>query len=433
MHSKIARAVAAALAAGTIGTFGVVDNAAASGFALPEISAAGAATANAMVANPEEIGAIPYNAAAMGFHNSSVAAGAIMIGPSFRVTTSNGEHDSQGADWVAVPMIQGAVKVHDQWRIGFGINAPFGLETRWPFSASPPYGTFPALSMSRQIAPGVVVPTGNHPTSSKLEILDFVPTAAYRVNQDLSLAAGLDVYWVKSAELNSNLGQMSGDGTGLGFNLGLMYRVKALTLGVSYHSASTIGIDGDYMPLNSTLVRLGRLAQGQSASVDLDLPWRLQVGARYELNETVAAELDWSYTGWSEFNRLVVVGDTGDLISYDTNDWSNSSAYRFGLTWQARPATQLRFGYAYDETGQGGNHFSARVPDSDRQLFSLGLAQDLGSGYSIEASYMYVLANERNVRSAVPYTGGAPNGTSAINGKYEMDANLIGIEIVKVF
>jgi long-chain fatty acid transport protein len=432
MHSQIARAVASVVATATLGTLVAPGGALASGFALPEVSTAGMATANAMVANPKEVGAIPYNAAAMGFHGSSVSLGVSMIGPSFTVTNAAGKTDSQGADWVAVPLFQLAYKINDQWRLGLGINTPYGLETRWP------YGTFPALSQSRTLrVPGigvVTVPTGNSPTSSKLEIVNFAPTAAFRVNDNLTLGFGVNVYWGKSAQLNSNLGELSGDGTGYGFNLGAMYRVNALSLGLSFTSASTIPLEGDYMPLNSTLVALGRLQQGQPASLDLDLPWRLQLGARYEINKDLAAEFDWTYTGWSEFNKLVVVGDTtGAVIFSDTNAWEDASAFRLGLTWQVRPATQLRCGYAYDQTGQPSDHFSARVPDNDRQLISFGVAQDLGSGFSVEASYMYVLANKRNVLNATPYIGADVNGTSALNGEYEMDANLFGIEVVKTF
>ena len=435
MHSRLARSVAAALAAGAIGTLGLQGSAHASGFALPEASTAGIGTANALVANPKDVGAIPYNAAAMGFHDkSSVALGVLMIGPSFSVATASGNHEGTGADWVAGPLFQAAIKVADRWRVGLGLTAPFGLETRWP------YGTFPALSQSATLrlpAPlgTVTIPTASHPTTSKLEILDLAPTVAFRVNDSLSLAAGLDIYWVKSAELNSNLGAMSGDGTGVGFNLGLMYRLKALSLGASFHSAPTIGLSGNFTPSNTTLVALRRLPQGQPASLDLNLPWRLQLGVRYEITKEVAAEFDWSYTGWSKFDRLVVTGDrTGTQISSETNAWSNANAYRLGLTWQVLPATQLRLGYAYDETGQGDDYFSARVPDNNRQTFGIGVAQDLGRGFSVEAGYMYVMGEKRNYRSAVPYTAtSGVNGTTALNGEYEMSANLIGIEVVMTF
>jgi len=429
MSFTIARGATSALVLGALGTLVAWGGAHASGFALPDSSAAGIATTNALVANPEELGAIPYNAAAMGFHGgSSVALGGFVIGPSFSVTTASGKHDSQGADWTFLPSFQAAIKLADPWRLGLGLHVPFGLETRWP------YGTFPLLSQQRNLGP-VTLPTGNHPTASKLEILDFVPTLAYRVNNNLSLAVGMDVYWAKTAQLDSNLAELSGDGTGFGFNLSAMYRLNAWTLGASFHSASTIDLDGDYTPLNPTMVALGLLQPEQAASLDLDLPWRLQLGLRYEISPTLAAEFDWSHTGWSSFKELEVFGQrSGALIFADTNNWNNASAYRLGLTWQVLPATQLRCGYSYDQAAQDDDYFSARVPDTDRHLFGIGVAQDLGDGFAVEASYLYVMGVDRDYYSSVPYTRtSGVNGTAAINGDYEMSAHLFGIEVSKTF
>ena len=341
----VARAVVPALTLGALGILVTMGGAYASGFALPGSSAAGIATTNALVANPEELGAIPYNAAAMGFHDgSSVALGGFVIGPSFSVSSASGKHDSQGADWTFLPSFQAAIKLADQWRLGLGLQVPYGLETRWS------YGTFPLLSQKMNLGP-VTLPTGNHPTASKLEILNFVPTLAYRVTDNLSLAVGMDVYWAKTAQLDSNLAELSGDGTGFGFNLSAMYRLNAWTLGASFHSASTIDLDGDYTPLNPTMVALGLLRPEQAASLDFDLPWRLQLGLRYEISPALAAEFDWSYTGWSSFKELEVYGQqNGGLIFADTNNWHNASTYRLGLTWQVLSETQLLFGYSYDQS-----------------------------------------------------------------------------------
>lgn len=402
------------------------------GFMLPEASVAGIGTTNALVANPEEVGAFAYNPAAMGFHDgSSIAIGSLLIGPSFSVDSASGNHDSQGANWSVLPMIQAAIKLDDRWRLGFGITVPFGLETRWRD------GAFPAVSGTRTLpvpAPlNPEVPLG-HPTTSKLEVLDFSPTATYRVNDDLSVSAGLDVYWTKTAKLYSTAGTLSGDGTGLGFNLSALYRTGAWSFGGSYRSSATVGLSGDYVPMSSTLVALGRLEPAQSAELDFDLPWRLQVGARYAVNADLALEVDLTRTGWSVFNDLKAKGkNNGVVIFADQNDWDDANAYRIGLTYQVQPQTQLRFGYTYDETGQGDDHFSARVPDNDRHLFGLGLAQSLGQGYTLEGAYMYVVAEERNYRSATRYSGGDLNGTSALDGDYSMDAHLIGLQITKVF
>ena len=170
--------------------------------------------------------------------------------------------------------------------------------------------------------------------------------------------------------------------------------------------------------------------------MDLDLPWRLQLGVRYEVSDELAVEFDWTRSGWSKFDKLTVKGRrTGEVIFTDTNAWDDANAYRIGMTYQLRPATQLRLGYAYDETGQQDDHFSARVPDNDRHLFGIGVGQDLGQGLSLEAGYMYVKFEDRDYRGSRQYLGLGDdiNGSNAIDGDYAASAHLIGIEIRKTF
>jgi long-chain fatty acid transport protein len=222
-----------------------------------------------------------------------------------------------------------------------------------------------------------------------------------------------------------------------------LYVKDAWSVGINFHSAATVQVNGDYTALNSTLVSLYRASGGmigtppsQGAELDLDLPWRLQLGARYKVNPKLAVEVDWTRTGWSQFERIRVTGDlNGTTLIDDENNWDDANAYRFGLTYQLLDDTQLRFGYSYDETGQGDDYFSARVPDNDRHLFGVGVSHRLADGWQLEAGYMYVMFNERNYRGAQPYSGrGADiNGTTAINGKYEAHANLIGLEVSKSF
>lgn len=432
--SKILQLSTRAALAGALVTLIASPQAPASGFSVPELSTAGLSTSNAMVANPQELGAVPYNAAAMGFRDkSSLALGGLFINFNLSVDNAGGSHDSQNPDWVAAPLFQAVVKVNDQWRLGLGATAPFGLETRWDL------GTFPLLTGSSRLRPPrppLLVPNGNEPTVSKLQILDITPTASYRINDMVSVSAGLDYYWAKEAALNSSLAELQGDGDGLGWNLGVMFRKGAWSLGASYHSAATVAIDGTYTPLNQTLVAIGALVPGQTAELDLNLPWRLQLGARYAINPQLAVELDWTRMGWSEFQKIKVDGKvTGQTIFTDVNDWEDADAIRLGLTYDIRPSTQLRLGYSYDETGQPDDHFSARVPDKDRQLFSIGVAQDLGNDFRVEAGYMYVLTEDRDFSGDFPYggLGSDVNGSTAVAGEYKGDVNLFAIEFSKAF
>jgi long-chain fatty acid transport protein len=331
-------------------------------------------------------------------------------------------------------MMQLAVQINDRWSAGFGTSAPFGLETRWEA------GTFPSLTGSVNLptppfAPGTSVPASAQPTQSNLEIIDFTPTLTYAITDELAVAAGADIYWVKAAELNSSITELQGDGLGLGFNLSALYVNGPFSAGVNFHSSSTINVSGTYSALNPTLVMIGELEPSQTAELDLNLPWRLQLGARYELTPELAVEANWTRTGWNSFDEIKVKGDLdGSLLFQDVNAWEDANAYRLGLTYQLQEQTQLRFGYAYDETPQKEQHFSARVPDNDRHLFGVGVGHSLADGWQIEAGYMYVMFEDRDYRSTTPYLGGPDiNGTSAIDGKYQSSAHLIGLELSKSF
>ncbi|MGB5834240.1 MAG: porin [Thiohalocapsa sp.] len=407
----------------------------AEGFALPELSVAGLGTANAMVANPDELGAFPYNPAAMAFHEqSSLAIGALFVNPNFSVKTGSGKNDSSGSDWIVPPIGQAAVRINDQWSAGLGVTAPFGLETKWDTGTFPPLtGTAP---LPPPFAPGTTIPLSPQPTRSKLEIIDFTPTATYRVNDNLALSAGADIYWAKSAQLDSSITKLSGDGSGWGFNLSALYTKDAFSAGINYHSAATVKIDGSFTSLDSTMVLLGILPPSQSAELDLDLPWRLTIGARYEISPRIAVELDWARTGWSEFEEIKVTGDlNGSTLIQDTNNWEDANAFRLGITYQLLDRTQLRFGYSYDETAQDDEYFSARVPDNDRNLFSIGVSHGLADGWQLEAGYMFVMFKDRDYSGSRPYSGSGPeiNGTTAIAGDYQANAHLIGIEVSKTF
>ena len=56
----------------------------------------------------------------------------------------------------------------------------------------------------------------------------------------------------------------------------------------------------------------------------------------------------------------------------------------------------LRAGYARDLTGQGDEHFTVRVPDADRHLFSVGLRHTLPGDWEVEAAYMYAMVDDRD-------------------------------------
>jgi len=399
-------AAAVALAAASAGQ--------ASGFAVPEMSLAGLGLANAVVANADEIGALPYNPAAMAFlGDASLGGGAMVLHPPMSVSdtlyNAGTSFDNEADDWVLLPLGYGHVKLNEDWFLGVSFNAPLGLETRWPSAA---FGDgFAAAG-----APGM------EPTRTTLELLSLSPSLTYKINDNAALAAGFDLYWVRELHFDTTSTRIDGDGTATGLHLAGLVKRGDWSFGASYYSGGQVHLDGQVNP--GTPI---------PAEAVLDIPWRAQIGARYMATERLGIEFDVTRTGWSRFDRLEI--DHAQLpvnLVTSTNGWQDVNAYRLGVTYELSDNTGLRFGYAYDETPEDDDHFTARIPDADRHLFSAGLRHSLSSGWDLEAGYMYVGFKDRSV-DLPPPTGSDPNGSFLYNGEYASSVHLFGLGISKRF
>jgi len=387
----------------------------ASGFRVPEISAAGLGTSNALVANTSEPGALPYNPAAMSFHQGNqLVAGVTLIQPDMSVTPDGGtKTDTVGKDTFTVPNIYLKGEASGDWSWGIGINAPFGLEVRWPKD------TFPVFAGPLDTA---------EPELSKLKMVNFNPNVSRKVGPNTSIAFGINFYEVRNVALNTHGLNVEGSGDGIGFNIGIIHQQGKWTVGGSYRSPVETDISG--------------AVHGYAATTSIEFPAMLQVGAAYQASSRVLVELDVDWTGWSSFDKVEISAPTAPspipTQITSTNKWDDSTGVRLGVTWQISPKTRVRFGYSVEETPQPDEYFSARIPDNDRQFASIGFTHDMG-GWSIEGGYMYVKVDDRTVNSQVSYAAKAlggdtdPNGTDAFNGKYESSANLLAIGITKRF
>lgn len=410
MHqpNKIISLIAAAITT-TLG----ISTAQASGFRIPEISILGLGTSNALVANTDELGALPYNPANMAFHDKNgLVAGVTYIGYDLKVDTTvqgstGGKYDSTGDDSFFVPNLYAMAPGYGDWSFGLGITAPFGLETNWAAE------TFPNVN---DVAPDAA------PALSQIEMINVNPNFAYKIDDSTSFAIGLDIYDVRDLALNFQTTKLTGGGSGLGWNFGLTKKLGTWNLGLSYRSGVDVDVSG------SAVQAAGALA----AKTTVPFPDMLQFGAHWQATDKFGIELDVERTGWSSFDKIVI--DTAVGTTTSTNNWDDAWAVRLGAIVALSEKTNLLLGYSYDETGQTDKHFSARVPDSDRQLFSVGMTHDF-AGWTLEASYMYAAVDDRTF-SGTPYNplvNSDPNGTNAYDGKYESKVNLLGIGLSTKF
>src|SRR6056297_1582483 len=162
------------------------SSAAASGFAIIEQSVSGLGNAFAgAAASAEDASTIFFNPAGMSLlEGQQVTAGAHVILPSAEFTaetatnalggslgTNNG---GDGGVNALVPNLYYTNKLNDQWVIGLGIHAPFGLATKYDKDWVGRY----------------------HAVESDVITLNINPSVAYRVNDKLSFGAGFNIQYI---------------------------------------------------------------------------------------------------------------------------------------------------------------------------------------------------------------------------------------------
>lgn len=396
---------------------------AASGFRVPgSFSIAGLGTADALVANQDEAGALAYNPAAMSFHDRRIlVAGLIAVDPQSRVKpegVSNTRRDDPDSP-ILVPNLYVMTPVTGGWSLGLSVNSPFGLETNWE------QGTFPAFT-------GPLASL--EPEKTRLDMVNINPNVAYRLNRHASAAIGIDYYYVDEATSDTQQVELTGDGSDFGWNAAFMYVIEDWSFGLSYRSSVDVEVDGEF----DARQVLGFKVDSRT---ELNFPDFIQMGVRYQASPRLAVEFDIERTNWSKFYHISVQSrdniaalgiSRGTELTNTTNNWRDANSYHLAITFNTNERTQLRAGYTLNENPQRQSYFSPRYPNSRRHVFTAGLKQVL-SGWDIEGGAMYARWNDRDVENTTPFIGGDANGTDVYNGEYKLDGFIFGLGINAYF
>lgn len=169
-------------------------------------------------------------------------------------------------------------QLDDKWTVGLSLNVPFGMITKYD---------------GRWVG-------SDHGNLSKVVTVTTTPMAAYKVNDKLSVGAGLPIQYVKaklsnSAVLATNPGlltaddvHLKGDTVDVGYQLGAMYEFNEnARIGVGYRSEINHKLKGDIKSQDAA--DIGGIIPGgllnQDISAKLDTPAMFSVGGFYQLNE----------------------------------------------------------------------------------------------------------------------------------------------------
>ena len=286
-----------------------------------------------------------------------------------------------------LPALYNSYQINDRLWFGVSLNAPDGLSSkpRSP-SASQLYGL-----------------------ESELKSGEFGLHLAYKINDMVSVAAGLRVLYLSLSEQTAlapvpapPLSILKGDGWGVGYTLGATFKPFAGTeLGVGYRSRITPEIDGTL----SFGVPLGPIPAGAyGVSLRLPVPESVNFGVRQRLSDrfTVAGTFEWTH--WSILTSVPVVGSPvpGQAAPFFYQDgWLIS----LGAEYRWSPQLTLRAGLGYEQSPITDAIREVRNPDKDRKWGAIGLTYAVSERMSFDLSYAHYLPGNASI-AIVP---GNPN------------------------
>lgn len=321
-----------------------------------------------------------------------------------------GGDGGNGGGLNAIPTLYYSYAVAPQWRLGLAINPTFADETEYDRNFA---GRYSGLKTS-------------------IRIINVNPSVAYKVNDALSLAIGIN-YAKADVEFQQavprplqadGLGTLKGDAGGWGYNLGLMYQMTQDTrLGLSYRSKIKFDLEGSQVVPTSGVDR--------SITAGLQTPDTLSLAMHHQVNKQWAVLADYTWTGWSSLQTLEPLTSSGARavppLRYNFRD-----TYRVGLgaTYKLNDQWMLRMGTAFDK-GAVPNDASRTmtVPDQDRVWLALGAKWTITPKASLDVSYAHLFVKEARTARNVYGNAAETQLIQTVRGKFDTSVDVFSLQL----
>lgn len=422
------------------------------GFALIEQSVSGLGNAFAGgSAAAEDATTVYFNPAGMTrLGETEYVLGAHIISPTteFRsdgssdvagVVPLRGGNGGEAGETGLVPNFYYVRRLNRDLRFGLGLNAPFGLATDYEEGWEGRY----------------------HALRSEVRTLNINPALAWKVNEQLSLGAGINVQYAEVPELSSALDypticaglatshpnpavrasaatcagtpttndgkvELDGDDWSLGFNVGLLYELSDATrLGLAYRSKIDHELDGSATFSNTPagLSNLG-IFVNDGVTADISLPETLSLSAYHELNSRWAIMGDVTWTRWDRFDELRVKFKTNPQPdSVTPEQWENSFRYSLGLSYRYDDRWTLRTGVAYDQSPVPSAELrTPRIPGNGRRWLALGASYRYSDSMIFDVGYAHLFVRDTAINNT--------NETRAtLSGSFESSVDILSAQV----
>lgn len=403
----------------------------ASGYAFFEQGAKAAGMSGAFTAQADDASALFHNAGGMAFFEDRkiTVGGNLLFIPraNFRGvdpvpgSSVTGEQQKQV---FLIPHFYIVQPLSPTWKVGFGVNSPFGLQTKWK---DPDNWAGRFLS-----------------TRARLYAFDLNPNIGWQITPKFGIGGGA-IFRLSTVELQRRvpaptpllpgreIGRVrlkSDTNVGYGWNIGMLHKpTDRLSWGFSYRSRVKIDYTGNgrfsdrrltgVPPVDTAITALIPFDTDLPISTSIRFPDQASLGVAYAFTPSVLVETDVNWTGWHRFRQVNIhFNQAPRLNSAIPEEWKSVFNYRVGLRWTQNPNAEWRFGYFFDTTPQPAVNLNPLLPDANRNGISAGYGFRHGRiGTDLYA--MYVPFYSRTTRV----------NRDNFNGTYKTDVLVLGLTL----
>ena len=326
-----------------------VSTAYAAGFQLTEQSSLGLgrAYAGAGIVG-DDLSAVHYNPAGMTLlEGTRFQAGTTWIALNADYNGKDGDSENGRLKGQMIPAGYVTHQVNDKIWLGFAMTVPFGMGTEYDRNWS----------------------QSQRGTNAKIYTFDMNPNIAWKVNDFLSVGAGISVQYAK-AELGMGIekdlmgmknvslghGKVEADSWDWGFNLGVMISpTDKLRFGLAYRSAIEHDAEGTTKINGIPLAALGDLdGQTFGMSTTIKTPDTVMLTGTWEATDQLRLSGLIRWANWSNFEELNIENDvpasilskvsamgldSSMLTKLDVvNDWKDTWLFSVGADYKINSA-----------------------------------------------------------------------------------------------
>lgn len=370
-------------------------------------------------------------------NSSTDPASGLTAGPAFTRFSGTGNGGDAGG-LAYVPNLYLSAKLSQQWSVGVGVNAPFGLKTEYDDGW---VGRFQALK-------------------SEVKTYNINPTVAYQATENLSFGAGLNYQHIDAtltkavnysaivaasnagaaiaAGLTEGRNNISGDDSAWGYNFGMLWKVSPSTkLGLAYRSAIKYHLTGTHTATHpttasaaaNTIINSNLSTLDQAVSLDLKMPDSMTMSVHQQLSDKWEMMGDLSWTGWAKVQEIRIKFSSGAADDVTPYHFRNTWRVALGAAYKASDQMKYRFGLAFDQTPTNDVDRTARLPDQNRTWLSAGLQYKPAKDHVVDAGFAYLFVKDAKLST----NGGVAksNGVYArgfLDGTYDSNVKILSVQ-----